>query len=90
MVHSHGAIPYAAGSLAVVVHDSKYVALPIFKTKEKVRLATIDVKSGQYWKAKHKLVRIVEPGLVALCCADSNEASMDTIYFLTDQMSKIW
>ena len=88
MVHSHGAIPYAAGSLAVVVHDSKYVALPIFKTKEKVRLASIDVKSGQHWKAKCKLVYIVEPSLVTLRCADSNEASIDKIYFLANQMSK--
>ena len=70
------------GALLSLVHDPKCVALPIVKTKEKVRLASIDVKSGQHWKAKYKLVRIVEPGLVA----DSNEASMDNIYFLTNQM----
>ena len=78
MVHSHGAI----------THDPKYAVLDIVKTEEKVRLATIDVKSSQHWKAKYKLVRIVEPGLIALRCADSNEASMDKIYFLTDVMSK--
>ena len=67
----------------VKVDDSESV-----KSEEKVRLATIDVKSSQHWKAKYKLVRIVKPALVALRCADSNEASMDKMYFLTDQMSK--
>ena len=71
-----------------MVHDPMYVALDIVKTEERVRLATIDVKSIQHWKAKYKLVRIVETGLVALRFADSNEASINKINFLTDQMSK--
>ena len=75
-------------ALTSLVHDPKYAVLDIVKSEEKVRLATIDVKSDQHWKAKYKLVKIVEPALVALRCADSNKASMDKIYFLTDQMSK--
>ena len=71
-----------------LVHDPKYVCLDIVKTEERVRLATTDVKSDQHRKAKYKLVRIVEPGLVALRCADSNEASVDKKYFSADQMSK--
>ena len=70
-----------------MVHDPKCVCLDIVKTEEKVRFATIDVKTNQHWKAKYTLVRKVEPGLVALRCADSSEASMD-IFFLPDQMSK--
>ena len=75
------------GALLSLVHDPKCVCLDIVKTEEKVRFATIDVKTNQHWKAKYTLVRKVEPGLVALRCADSSEASMD-IFFLPDQMSK--
>ena len=40
----------------MLVHDPKYVALDIVKTKKKVLVATINVKFIQHWKAKYKLV----------------------------------
>ena len=72
----------------MLAHDPKYAALNIVKTKERVRLATIDVKSSQHWKSKYKMLRVLEPALVALRCADSDEASMDKIHFLTDCVLK--
>ena len=56
------------GALSSLVHGPEYMALDIVKTEEKVRLATIDVKSSQHWKAKYKPVRIVELG-AGSCCA---------------------
>ena len=78
-------------TLSSVFHGPKYAALlDIVKTEEKIWLATIDVKPCQYWKwkAKYKLLCVIKSALIALRCADSNEASTVKIYFFTDRISK--